>query len=233
MTDSELMVSEVFGLTIQGEGPFAGNPAIFLRLAGCNLSCTWCDTPYSWDWARFDRSTEVSRRSPQSLANEIAPQLNDGGAMLVITGGEPLLQARRLSEFVNMLHASCGYTPTIQVETNGTRLGAIGDDDEIDYVVSPKLTNARTRDIEVPYWWWIDRGANFKYVCETVADVAVVDRLVHDHSLPRERVWIMPQGRSAAELTETAAALIPAVVERGFRYTDRLHIRLWGDERGR
>ena len=57
---ASLAVSEIFGPTLQGEGPSSGRRAMFLRLAGCNLSCSWCDTAYTWDWSRYDKKAEVT-----------------------------------------------------------------------------------------------------------------------------------------------------------------------------
>ena len=93
----DLVVSEVFGPTFQGEGPSTGHRAAFVRLGRCNLTCTWCDTPYTWDWERFDPSVELSRRTVAALLAEIeamAPEI------VVVTGGEPLLQQRRLVPLV-------------------------------------------------------------------------------------------------------------------------------------
>src|SRR5690606_10255253 len=56
----ELLVSEIFR-SVQGEGRHVGVPSVFLRLARCNLSCRWCDTPYTWDFERFDFEREVRR----------------------------------------------------------------------------------------------------------------------------------------------------------------------------
>ena len=53
-----LPLSEVFGPTFQGEGPHAGRRCAFVRLGGCNLSCEWCDTPYTWDATRYDLALE-------------------------------------------------------------------------------------------------------------------------------------------------------------------------------
>lgn len=61
MRDHSLVVSEVFGPTHQGEGPHAGQLCAFVRLMGCNLSCSWCDTPYTWDASRYDLKAEGHR----------------------------------------------------------------------------------------------------------------------------------------------------------------------------
>ena len=57
----DLLVAELFGPTFQGEGPSAGQQALFVRLSRCNLSCRWCDTSYTWDWSRFDPHAEARR----------------------------------------------------------------------------------------------------------------------------------------------------------------------------
>ncbi|MGH3922689.1 MAG: 7-carboxy-7-deazaguanine synthase QueE, partial [Pseudonocardiaceae bacterium] len=62
-TSRGLLIAEQFGPTFQGEGPSVGQQALFIRLSSCNLSCSWCDTPYTWDWTRFDPRVE-SRRVP-------------------------------------------------------------------------------------------------------------------------------------------------------------------------
>lgn len=96
-------------LTIQGEGPFAGQPAIFLRLHGCNLRCTFCDTD-------FDRP-EDSRIHVEVLFELIKnlAHTSPGCKLVVITGGEPVLQ--QLGFLVELLWKE---NFIIQVETNGT-----------------------------------------------------------------------------------------------------------------
>ncbi|HEY1535517.1 MAG TPA: 7-carboxy-7-deazaguanine synthase QueE, partial [Polyangiaceae bacterium] len=107
-----LKVSEIFE-SLQGEGVSAGAPAIFVRLAQCNLHCVWCDTKYTWDFERYRYEDEV-REQPVA---EVAQLVNASPSRrLVLTGGEPLLQQRPLKEFFARL------TPDIvvEVETNGT-----------------------------------------------------------------------------------------------------------------
>ena len=63
----KLRVNEIFGPTFQGEGPHAGQSAVFLRTSGCNLNCSWCDTPYTWDWERYDREAETHPMAPNEV----------------------------------------------------------------------------------------------------------------------------------------------------------------------
>jgi len=124
-----LVVAEVFGPTFQGEGPSAGRRAMFLRLGRCNLDCTWCDTPYTWDWSRFDPAIELHQRSVEDVMGELD---GIGADLLVITGGEPMLQQRNLPPIVSGAHAR-GWR--VEVETNGTIAPPAG----LDWVcVSPK-----------------------------------------------------------------------------------------------
>jgi 7-carboxy-7-deazaguanine synthase len=98
-----LDVHSVF-YTIQGEGPFCGTPAVFVRLAGCNLQCPGCDTEYT-----EGRQTVDVRLLVQSV-QELMPF-----GLVVITGGEPFRQ--ELGWFMSLLRTSGYY---VQVETNGT-----------------------------------------------------------------------------------------------------------------
>lgn len=101
---STLEVHSVFD-TIQGEGPFTGHPAVFIRLAGCNLQCPACDTDYT-----TDRWTS----NPTNLVQYVA-EMRKAPALVVITGGEPFRQ--NIYRLVKQL-MEAGYT--VQVETNGT-----------------------------------------------------------------------------------------------------------------
>src|SRR5512135_37627 len=126
-----LYVSEQF-FSIQGEGPTAGTPAIFLRLKGCNLLCAWpCDT------------IEVWQRGDPVPADILAEEWQRKGwfnnlrtdSHLVVTGGEPLLQMDGLEDFFRRIPE----TAYIEVETNGTIPPSAGFDGRVSqYNVSPK-----------------------------------------------------------------------------------------------
>lgn len=97
--------------TIQGEGPFAGRPAVFIRLAGCNLQCPLCDTDYTTERAYYtiSEALEVVRHWQQ-------PMVSGKRSLVVITGGEPFRQSQ-LTGLVGALNEN-GYM--VQIETNGT-----------------------------------------------------------------------------------------------------------------
>lgn len=94
--------------TVQGEGPFCGRPAVFVRLTGCNLQCPMCDTEYT--------STRDELTADQVVSAVWSTEIQDGG-LVVITGGEPFRQPKALTQLVFAL-IDAGYT--IQIETNGT-----------------------------------------------------------------------------------------------------------------
>jgi 7-carboxy-7-deazaguanine synthase len=106
--NNDLSVSEIFR-SIQGETSYAGLPCTFVRLAGCNLNCPWCDTDYARDAARG------SRMSAQEAARQAA---RHGTRLVCITGGEPLLQAPAVSKLAGLLLRT---GRTVLLETNGTR----------------------------------------------------------------------------------------------------------------
>jgi organic radical activating enzyme len=87
-----LWVAELFGPTWQGEGPSAGQRAVFVRLSGCNLDCRWCDTPYTWDWSRYDPAEQSRVMTCDAIRDWALAQDVD---LVVVTGGEPLIQQRQ------------------------------------------------------------------------------------------------------------------------------------------
>jgi 7-cyano-7-deazaguanosine (preQ0) biosynthesis protein QueE len=223
---------EIF-VSIQGEGISAGVPSVFVRLALCNLQCSWCDTSYTWDWAQYDPRTEIIGIQVPDVVRRVR---KSGMRNVVITGGEPLLQQDRLVALVSALKAD---GRRLEVETNGTRVPL---PDLAEYVdqwnVSPKLANSgnhpsRREAPEALRWFAQQSKAFFKFVVVEPADVDEVDALVVRYGVPVERVLLMPEGRDADTLASRSAWLVEQCCKRGYRYTTRLHVILWGDERGR
>jgi len=102
-----MQVCEIFG-SLQGEGRHQGRPTTFVRLAGCNLQCAWCDTPESRD-AGAGRAMTVDAVLDQIWRMKCRA--------ICITGGEPLLQMSEVAEACRRLHRM-GYS--VEIETNGT-----------------------------------------------------------------------------------------------------------------
>lgn len=218
---------------MQGEGANIGVPSVFLRLATCNLTCTWCDTKYTWDWQNYDYEREVVSLEVDEVARRI---LDFGCPRLVITGGEPLLQQRELTSLVASLKAQGVYC---EVETNGTiipngELAQLTDQ----WNVSPKLSTSgnSTARREIPgvmEFFGELPNAYLKFVIVDPADIDEVCAWRDRYGLRGERIILMPEGRATSELQQRSGWISEVCVREGFRFSTRLHILLWADERGR
>jgi organic radical activating enzyme len=230
---------EIFA-SLQGEGPSAGMPVAFVRLSRCNLACTWCDTAYTWrfegdnrphrDGIAFDRKANQITLSPAETAERIAALVQK---RLVITGGEPLLQAGALAEML-------GYLPdvSVEIETNGTVAPPARLDVRVDqYNVSPKLAHSgNPADLAlIPERldaWASDPRAFLKFVIAAPEDVDEVLALQSRYRFRPERVFLMAEGTDSATLRARQAWLSDQCLKHGFRMSDRMHIHLYGDTRG-
>ncbi|WP_239338464.1 7-carboxy-7-deazaguanine synthase QueE [Frankia sp. CiP3] len=232
MTGSRtLQIAEMFGPTFQGEGPSCGQRAVFVRLAGCPLACVWCDTPYTWDWSRFDRAVESRTVTVDDVVTWVNGLSTD---LVVVTGGEPLAQRRSLTTLCTMLAAS---DRRVEIETSGVipppqALTAV----VARFVVSPKLAHSgmprfrRIRPDALHAFAQTGKGA-FKFVVRTEDDLDEVAELAGAHSLTP--VWIMPEGATDGQVLAGIRRLADPVLARGWHLTSRLHILTWGDRRGR
>lgn len=224
-------VNEWFGPTVQGEGPHMGRRCGFLRLAGCNLSCSWCDTPYSWDWKNYDRDTESHPMQVEAIAEQVNAM---GVELLIITGGEPLLQQRAIPDIRRLTGCS------IDVETNGTRAPQPDVIDAVDlFCVSPKLAFAtdpetwRIHDDALAVFAELARQgkAIFKFVAEKVDDFVEVRALRDRHNIPDSSIWIMPEGYTQDRHLEHLRQLASPIVAEGWNLSSRLHVLAWEKER--
>lgn len=230
---------EIFA-SLQGEGPSAGLPCTFIRLSRCNLACIWCDTAYTWhftgdnrphrDGITHDRAANQVTLPEEDAAARIAAL---GQPRLVITGGEPLLQAPALAR---LLAALPGIR--VEVETNGTVEPPAALDPLIhQYNVSPKLAHSgNPADLALPPGrlrdWAANERAWFKFVIAQPADVEEVLALQGEYGIAAERIFLMPEGTDSATLREREKWLAELCLRHGFRMSDRLHIHLYGDTRG-
>lgn len=228
---SKLRIAETF-TSIQGEGILAGVPSVFIRVSGCNLRCSWCDTPYA-SWHPEGEVVGV-----ESLVRDA---LRPGIRHVVITGGEPMLFEPVVELATGLKHGGA----VITIETAGTVFRSLPCDL---MSISPKLANSTPDD---PHWGPIHEGARtnlevlsalvltypyqLKFVVdpERSEDFAEIDRLIARlPALDSDRILLMPEGRDRATLLKRLQALVPVCSSRGWRLSPRLHIDLFGDTRG-
>lgn len=230
---------EIFG-SLQGEGPSIGRPCAFVRLSRCNLACTWCDTAYTW---RFEGDNRPHRddRDFTRTANQIALSEEDvaarimalGQDRLVVTGGEPLLQGAALARMLALLEGV-----SVEIETNGTVAPHPALDPLVSqYNVSIKLKHSGnpielSQIPERMVEWAGKPQAWFKFVIATPDDLSEVLDLQARYALPKARIMVMPEGTTSAAIRERTGWLAPLALDHGLRFTDRLHIHLYGDTRG-
>jgi 7-carboxy-7-deazaguanine synthase len=235
--------------TIQGEGVSAGCPAVFVRASRCNLHCVWCDTDHTWNfegtpwphekdalpgYAKHRKSDVTLELTPAEAARRI---LAFGCPRVVITGGEPLLQEDGFLEMIGHIRAEIPDC-VFEVETNATRIPAPAFAAAVDqFNVSPKLANSGMAEslrlneaalrffAESPKAW-------FKFVVANPADLVEIQSLRSRFEIPGDRILLMPEGRTSPELDHKAPWLAETCRDLGFRFCDRLHVRLWGDRRG-
>lgn len=230
---------EIFA-SLQGEGPSMGMPVAFMRLSRCNLACAWCDTAYTWRFEGDNRShrdgVEFDRKANQVTLElpEIAAQIEAlGQKRLVITGGEPLLQAGKLAELLALLPDI-----SVEIETNGTVAAPARLDIRVDqYNVSPKLAHSgnEAQLALIPERldaYAADPRAFFKFVIAEPSDLEEVLALQRRYRFKPGHVFLMPEGADSATLRNREAWLSELCLKHGFRMSDRLHIHLYGDTRG-
>jgi len=225
-----LRVSEIFE-SIQGEGHSAGEPCTFLRLATCNLRCAWCDTKYTWDWTAFRYEDEVHTMSVTDVRERI---VRSSSGRLVITGGEPLLQRRELEALLAELPPDL----FVEVETNGTLSSGDLLAARIDqWNVSPKLANSgesveRRLSLDVLLSFRDTGRAFLKLVLDGDADASEATSLIRQLDWPYDRVLLMPQAASRAELLEKGPCIEALASRLQVRASPRLHVLRWDGKRG-
>ncbi|TFE26211.1 7-carboxy-7-deazaguanine synthase QueE [Frankia sp. B2] len=229
-TSRGLVVVERFGPTFQGEGPTAGQRALFIRLSACNLSCVWCDEPHTWDRNRFDVDAHSERLSQRTL---LGWALDSPVTRVVVTGGEPLLQQSALFPLVAAL-AQAGRQ--VEIETNGTVAPTAEMVEVVErFTVSPKLSGSRVaagrRIVPAALTAFAGCGkAVFKFVVSADGEIDEIAELEGRFGL--SPVWVMPEGTDEPNVLAGMRRLAEIALERGWNLSPRLHVLLWGNARG-
>ena len=235
--DDQLPITELF-YSVQGEGRFAGFPAVFVRLKFCNLGCSWCDTRFSWDKDRIEPGEQLTITEIADRAARLRPAAGTKPAdvHVVLTGGEPMLHQAGIPRLVEAFRLH-GFS-FFEIETNGTIVPTDGMLEAISWWnCSPKLSNnSLSADVNlVPEALRrIASGgkADFKFVVRSEEDVLELVRTIQPH-LPPGAIWLMPEGTTARRQLELTPEIMSLCVKYGYRFSPRLHILAWGNERAR
>ena len=229
-----MLISEIF-YSIQGEGTLTGTPSVFVRTSGCNRRCNWCDTPYaSWN----------PEGEAKTVAQIVAEIERHPARHVVLTGGEPMIakEVRVLAAAIKGLghHLTIETAGTVAPEGIACDLASL----------SPKLLNSAP-DARLSQTWrkkheslrwqpevvraWIERyDYQLKFVVAQPGDVDEIEGMLASlkPEIPRHRVLLMPEGVTLEKIRERAGWLGELCKARGYRYAHRLHLELYGNQRG-
>jgi 7-carboxy-7-deazaguanine synthase len=202
-------ICEIFGPVIQGEGIEAGTPTIFIRVSGCNLSCSWCDTKYH---------ANGKEMSLIDIRNEI---IKKGLNHITISGGEPNLQDDSLYELITNTLAEYNFS----LETNGT----IFTNAPYNIItVSPKKQKIEESVLKLYAYM---KNTYFKFVYENKNDLWW-EKVIQKCYIPHSRVYIMPEGATREEQIKKMPEVMEYCSKKGFKFSPRLHVLAYDTKRG-
>lgn len=248
-----LEVNEIFGPTIQGEGKKVGTPSVFVRFGKCNMTCAGfeveyetpsgikkcsCDSFHASDIAFRDEWQKYE--TAFVLIDEVDKLIPNYKVDIVITGGEPLLYWKD-EEFQKFMkhYIEAGYRLTI--ETNGSIDIDLKEDwqKKLLFSMSVKLSNSgenlekrvniRTLTniinfVDESYLKFVVSGESLEEATQEIDDILV--------QIPPCEVYLMPLGDTADVIDKNSLSVIELAIKKGFKYSDRLHIRVWNNKRG-
>ena len=222
-----MKIAELF-YSLQGEGSLIGVPSFFIRTTGCNLRCSWCDTPYtSW-------RPEGNEFSLDEIVNEAKAH---PARHVVVTGGEPMM----LPDITPLTEKLRALGFHITIETAGTVSRPVACDL---MSISPKLANSTPSGpwavqhdrLRIQPDTLLELMARYpyqlKFVIAKPSDLDEVRALLEQLNANREQVILMPEGVDRETLRERSLWLAEICKDEGFRFSPRLHVELYGNQRG-
>ena len=252
-----LEVNEIFGPTIQGEGKLIGSPSIFIRFGKCNFKCVGfnveyetpsgvkkcaCDSYYAVDmefknsWKSYENYLDVVNEVDKLLENCNYKNRVD----IVITGGEPLLYWNN-QEFQNLIKHYINKNHKLTIETNASLNIDFQEEYQknILFSMSVKLSNSleplkkRVNKETLTKILTNTKESYLKFVIgkDFLNDARQeINQIIS--SIPKCNVYLMPLGDTADQINKNCEDVINMAIENGFKYCDRLHIRVWDNKRG-
>ena len=234
MEKEKYFVSEIFR-SIQGEGNFAGVNCLFIRFQFCNLTCSWCDTKYTW----LRKSGSFKEYSKEELRKVIE---ESPCHHIIFTGGEPTLY--RLDELVvteKIFHIETNGSilPWKQLNitlTDGTNFCRSAMDMNIikhfNWVISPKLSNSGQSFQENALKPWVEKKFGiFKFIITDENDLKEVSKLASKYSISKDKIYIGLEGTNINN--QLKPELVDKIIDSGFNFSPRLHVMLWGATKGK
>ncbi len=198
---NDMKICELFA-SIQGESTYAGTPCTFIRLSGCNLRCSYCDTTYSYE-----------EGAEQSI-EEILERVRDAGLNLVeITGGEPLLQHEEVAELTKRL-LDAGYR--VLIETNGSMSISSLDKRAIVIMDMKTPSSGMSEENDLSNFAYLKPDDEIKFVISNRNDYSWSKKMVIEHGLSK---------RCTVLFSPAACSINPRELA-GWILQDRLEVRL-------
>ncbi|WP_418181070.1 7-carboxy-7-deazaguanine synthase QueE [Aliarcobacter lanthieri] len=252
-----LEINEIFGPTIQGEGKFVGSPSIFIRFGKCNFSCVGfgveyetpsgvkkcaCDSYYAVDkefkdnWEKYTSHLDIINEVNKLIENSNYEYKID----IVITGGEPLLYWNKI-EFQKLLKYYIDNNHRVTIETNASLDINFNEDfqKKIIFSMSVKLSNSleplkkRVNKKTLKNILQNTSKSYLKFVIGNDFLTQAIDEIKDILSdIPKCEVYLMPLGDTSKQIDENSIKVINLAIKYGFKYSDRLHIRVWNNKRG-
>ncbi len=211
-----MIINEIF-LSVQGEGIYTGVPSVFVRVAGCNLNCPWCDSAY----AKSDESgTEISNSSLLEQIQEYNVE------HVVITGGEPTIYAEELKDLCGKLNS---LRKKITIETNST---IYVDCNPHLLSLSPKLYQGWDEDILKKN---LSKNCDIqiKIVVDSIEEAVDALKRIEKFNIEKEKIFLMPNAVTRDKHIRGAAWLVPFCCKNNVRFGGRLQTLLWNSEKGK
>lgn len=233
-----LNVSEQF-YSIQGEGPTAGMPAVFLRLGGCILNCAWCDTEAVWKKYDTVDILEFVAKFYHTYRFHF-----EHGARLIITGGSPMMQRASVETFIEEFSAKFDRViPDIEIETEGVLApNAFLQRFVTQWNVSPKLGNSgmlkdRALNVDTLKLHVSMGNSYFKFPVRSLRDVDELRELLdylqdRGVNIPRSRTYLMPVASTREQYHQVAPIVVELCKVYHFRFSPRLQIEIWDKATG-
>lgn len=231
--EDKLTIAEMFCDTLQGEGITTGVPSTFIRLQGCVLLCSWCDTLDVWPHGNEYLFEEIFfKMESVGLVDRFRK-----GQHLILTGGSPLKQQERLTHFLLAFTERYGFVPYIEVENEAVLLPTARFSVFVDqWNNSPKLANSEMKEgirikpdvLQVMNGY---RNSWFKFVVQKEDEWGEIERDFLPY-IDRDKIILMPEGQTQEELSKSREIAASIAIREGVRFTDRLHITIWDRKTG-